>query len=416
MTRTKLSLALVSALLGLALSSSAQAQTYQLQVFNKGIRAAAVSEAPVTPTKPATHPPLAASPARFTLSGNPAAQQDFGAVTVGERAAQATALTVVNEGGMAGSLPVPAFIGANAGDFTSTSDCNNVAAGASCEVLVDFQPTVAGYRYAVLPVANAEFTFSGTGLVVATRYHMLSAGESYRIPSGVTSITAWVVGGGGGGSGSISSTSGGGGAAAALMTHTFDVVPGHDLTYRIGASGSGGVGAVAGTQGGTTTLNYGTVSLTAYGGSGGYYNTRASSAGGTCAGTGTCITGGTGGGSSGKQSGAGGGALGAGEGRYGNSTNGAPGTSAILPSELQAALASLGIPLGKGASGYSGTGPSGASNGASATGFGNGAGGPGISGGNGGNGTWGGGGSGASGGGTRTGGAGGPGTIVLKLN
>ena len=93
----------------------------------------------------------------------------FGSVGVGT-VSTARTLTVTNSG--TGSLDVGgvSVSGANAADFTSTSTCTTLAAGASCTVSVTFAPGAVGVRSASLAVATNAGTqptpvaLSGTGV------------------------------------------------------------------------------------------------------------------------------------------------------------------------------------------------------------------------------------------------------------
>jgi len=108
---------------------------------------------------------------------------------------------------------------------------------------------------------------------------------TWTIPSGVTEISAFIVGAGGGGggndgvSGPTSSAGGGGGSAWGYWT----VTPGTSYTLRIGAggiSGNGNTGADGGDGGDTYIKSGSTVLLQGAGGGGGISNTSASNSGG----------------------------------------------------------------------------------------------------------------------------------------
>jgi hypothetical protein len=354
------------------------------------------------------------------LDGTPAATQTFGTVDVASPATP-IAFSIVNSGAAAGSLTLPAFGGANPTEFSATSNCTNVAPDAKCVVTVGFSPQGSGSRSANLLIAGSTVTFTGTGQPApATFYVVLTTGASYRIPAGVTSITAWAAGGGGGGAGSTSSdgTSGGGGGAGGLTWSTFAVEPGSTLSYAIGAGGAPGYNTGNGYAGGRTTVTYGTIALAANGGMGGYYNSNSAAAGGTWSGGLSGVAGGTGRGSSGDAGGGGGGAVGGASGAASSAYGGSGGTAAF-PGGLAEAFAAAGIQTGKlGGGGASGSGSTtNVNHGYGGTGYGHGGGGAGYYGGHGAPGALGGGGGGAAGyNGLQYGGIGGSGFIVLQLN
>lgn len=99
----------------------------------------------------------------------------FGNQPLGSTSA-AKAVTVSNNGGAPLAVTSVSVTGANAGDFSLSSDgCSgqSVAAGGSCEVDVVFAPTATGGRSATLNFADAAFdspqtvALSGTGTTLA---------------------------------------------------------------------------------------------------------------------------------------------------------------------------------------------------------------------------------------------------------
>jgi hypothetical protein len=355
---------------------------------------------------------------KLQLSGTPATTQNFAATTIGV-AATSISVGVVNSGTAAGSLTLPALAGANPGDFSASSTCANVAPQGTCQVIVGFKPTQAGARSMTLDIAGTVFTFNGTGQQPATNYVVLTSGTSYQIPAGVTTVKAWAVGGGGGGAGASASdgVSGGGGGAGGAADATFATTPGQTLTYTIGAGGPGGYGAAAGVGGGLTSVNYGSIALKAYGGTGGYFNSTQAAAGGAPIGGDGGWYGGAGAGASGDQGGGSGGGIGGVAGSQGGQA-GANGASGNNLSGLHEALIGAGQVVGTpGVGANSSSSSPNNMSGTAGTGYGHGGGSAGWYGGNGGNGAKGGGGGGAAGyTGTQRGGAGGDGFIVLKLN
>ena len=111
---------------------------------------------------------------------------------------------------------------------------------------------------------------------------------TFLVPCDVTSITieAWGAGGAGGG-GTSNNDGGQGGGAGAYATSTTAVTGGQEITYTVGARGTGSTGN--GGNGGNTTVSLGTLVLN--GGNGGIQNGTSNPAnGGTGTGTGWTIT------------------------------------------------------------------------------------------------------------------------------
>lgn len=96
---------------------------------------------------------------------------------------------------------------------------------------------------------------------------VLTSGTSYTVPSGATSMKAWVIGGGGAG---VADTSGCGGYDDGFdggeSVKTYSVTGGASVTYSVGGAGTTVPGNYSGTSGGTTTLTYGGMTITATGG------------------------------------------------------------------------------------------------------------------------------------------------------
>jgi hypothetical protein len=100
----------------------------------------------------------------------------FGSLSVGQTSSALT-LTILSNGGQALSLNTLAISGANAGDFTITSDTCHVPTalqpGKSCMVLVSFTPSAAGNRTAALTITDnaspptESAQLNGTGLTPA---------------------------------------------------------------------------------------------------------------------------------------------------------------------------------------------------------------------------------------------------------
>jgi hypothetical protein len=263
-------------------------------------------------------------------------------------------------------------------------------------------------------------TLSVTGSCTAPvlSYVVLTSGSSYTVQAGFTQAKVWAIGAGGGGGGA--GGSGGGGGAGGVAYKTWSVSPGSNITYSRGTAGAGGVGSNQnGTAGGNTTVTYGGVTITGFGGGGGRGDNATASVGGSFSGgDGGAVGGGTVG-ISGDRGGSAGAAIGGVNGVFPSDTAwGGTGSNSADVSGLFAALAAVGgYPTTSGGVGSDGGNIGGQTNhGGAATGFGCGGGGAGWWGGNGGAGRFGGGGGGAPAeGGSRTGGAGGAGVVVIKF-
>lgn len=159
------------------------------------------------------------------------------------------------------------------------------------------------------PQGQQDFTTSGT----------------FTVPTGVTQVSAVVVGGGGGGAGSANpdETGGGGGGGALAYVNAISTTPGESLTVTVGSGGNGGGdGGGNGTGGGSSSVSRGVTTLVqANGGNGGQHRGNGG-AGGTVA-TGTGGSGGVGGDGSDRNNNDGGGGGGAG----GYSGNGGAGAA-----------------------------------------------------------------------------------------
>ena len=109
---------------------------------------------------------------------------------------------------------------------------------------------------------------------------VVTSGTSRTVPSGATSMKAWVIGGGGGGakdSSGCGAESDGGYAGESVKTYS--VTGGATISYVVGAFGvAGDANATQATAGGNTTLTYGGVTITGTGG--GTYGSNATGSGG----------------------------------------------------------------------------------------------------------------------------------------
>lgn len=252
---------------------------------------------------------------------------------------------------------------------------------------------------------------------------VLTSGTSWVVPDGVTQIKIWAVGAGGGGAGAngVDATAGGGGGAGGLVYGVADVTPGQIFSYNLGPAGVGSTGGVNGGLGGDTFISSGSLSLSAYGGTGGKHNTGAPGSGGAATGglgwlSIGSATGGTGYGPVGDV----GGGAGGGTALANASANGAEGGTGAQANDISglfAALVEAGYPTTAPGAGSLVTGTQNAMSGSSATGVGSGGGGAANQGGNGGDGLFGGGGGGAAGysANNMKGGDGGQGFIVITI-
>ena len=89
---------------------------------------------------------------------------------------EARRIILTNPGNTALALPAPALTGANPLDFRLSGSCNSIAAGARCELHVQFSPTAEGNRSATLVIptgGSANVTvpvvLTGTGCISDVR-------------------------------------------------------------------------------------------------------------------------------------------------------------------------------------------------------------------------------------------------------
>jgi len=168
------------------------------------------------------------------------------------------------------------------------------------------------YDTIYVPPSQVEFSTPGT--------------TNWVVPTGITSISAVVIGGGGGGSGGDGGRGepNGGGGGGGLAYGTFAVTPGETLTVIAGVGGTSPSGG-AGAAGGVSSIARGaTVLLAGGGGAGGPERSLTTAAGGTS--TGTALQGGGAGGAGGTNVSGSGGSGGGGAGGY-TAAGGAGGTS-----------------------------------------------------------------------------------------
>jgi len=116
----------------------------------------------------------------------------------------------------------------------------------------------------VVSTYSLVYTSSGGGGFTPVAF-VITTGTSRAVPTGATSMKAWVIGGGGGGAydtGGCGLESDGGYGGESVKTYS--VSGGNTITYAVGSAGLQEDGG--GTNGGNTTLTYGGVTITATGG------------------------------------------------------------------------------------------------------------------------------------------------------
>jgi len=122
------------------------------------------------------------------------------------------------------------------------------------------------YRVIVSSDGATSVTSNAATLTVAASFTaqavLLTSGTSYTIPSGASSMRAWVIGGGGGDAGSWGFPAGG----CAYKTWS-SVTGGATVTYAVGSAGRTSDGG-SNADGGTSTVTYGGVTISGYGGGG----------------------------------------------------------------------------------------------------------------------------------------------------
>ena len=132
----------------------------------------------------------------------------------------------------------------------------------------------------VVSTYSLVYTSSGGGGGFTPVAFVITSGTSRTVPTGATSMKAWVIGGGGGGTEDnvgCSTQSDGGYGGESYRVYT--VTGGATITYAVGAAGGGAIYPGSGSNGGTTTLTYGGITITATGGAGGSTTDGAGSGG-----------------------------------------------------------------------------------------------------------------------------------------
>jgi hypothetical protein len=119
----------------------------------------------------------------------------------------------------------------------------------------------------VVSTYSLVYTSTGGGAFTPVAF-VVTTGTSRSVPTGATSMKAWVIGGGGGGAYDSSGCQvGSDGFDGGESVKTYSVTGGATVSYTIGAAGvSADLSVSNPTNGGNTTLTYGGVTITATGG------------------------------------------------------------------------------------------------------------------------------------------------------
>lgn len=106
-------------------------------------------------------------------------------------------------------------------------------------------------------------------------FQSFSSSVTWVCPTGLTSVSAVLIGGGGGGGGKAGSYGGGGGGAGGVLVQTISPTPGQQYSIVVGGGGAGSTGGAGdlGTNGGDSSITF--LSNTAKGGGRGASNTSA---------------------------------------------------------------------------------------------------------------------------------------------
>jgi hypothetical protein len=133
---------------------------------------------------------------------------------------------------------------------------------------IPFNATVGQKISSAGVVSTYSIVYTGGGGGFTPVAFVITSGTSRTVPTGATSMKAWVIGGGGGGTegtncNNTSECDGGYGGEA---VKTYTVAGGNTVSYTVGAGGAGGSGGGAAVNGGNSTLTYGGVTVTGGGG------------------------------------------------------------------------------------------------------------------------------------------------------
>jgi hypothetical protein len=148
------------------------------------------------------------------------------------------------------------------------SSWSNISGATSSSVTVASSSGVNGYYYRCLLTADLSSVYTSSAqLTVAAAFTpqavLLTSGTSYTAPANASNVKIWAIGGGGA-NGGLSAFGGAGGTAY----KTWNLNSGSTITYSVGAGGSAFASTSAALGGGNTTVTYGGVTITGFGGGG----------------------------------------------------------------------------------------------------------------------------------------------------
>ena len=153
------------------------------------------------------------------------------------------------------------------GDYVLISDGRNQALAPIAAIAANLGGNYPQSIGQAVMIGNG--TSSGTGVI-----NPVVSGNNYQFtwtcPTNVTTISVVAVGAGGGGWSGYGSGGGGGGALA--WGNSIPVVPGQAYTVTVGGGGAGQNSVPSTVAGGTTSVTFGSVTLTAGGGTAGTYS------------------------------------------------------------------------------------------------------------------------------------------------
>ena len=191
-----------------------------------------------------------------------------------------TSVSVVSANGLAGTVANPTTTPAITLSTTVTGLLKgNGTAISAATANTDYQSpitlTTTGTSGAATLISNTlnipQYSSGGGG---GASGQIFTAGGTFTIPTGVTSLKITVIGGGGGSGGtngaSANACTGGGGGGGTAISYLTGLTPGNTLIVTIGAGGTAGaVTPTAGGTGGSSTVASGTQTITTITGAGG---------------------------------------------------------------------------------------------------------------------------------------------------
>jgi hypothetical protein len=193
-----------------------------------------------------------------------------------------TSLSVVSANGFAGTVANPTSTPAITLSTTVTGLLKgNGTAISAATANTDYQSpitlTTTGTSGAATLISNTlnipQYSSGGGGGSINGQ--VFTAGGTFTIPAGITSLKVTVVGGGGGSGASLGAVdafacTGGGGGGGTAISYLTGLTPGNTLTVTIGAGGTAGPSSAGnGGTGGSSTVASGTQTITTITGAGG---------------------------------------------------------------------------------------------------------------------------------------------------